>query len=236
MDGKFMCTSFMDNREHLLIGMNFDNNGMKYQLKAKNTNDLVMYVDPGIGLVPSFGIKNNIFFNSLYCDSNGKGLYKRVNNKRIHTGKIFDDIFKEKINLLDYYSYLKNIEVVNGPNISIHCMLVDFDGNILLIEPGRGNLYLSNKEKPYFIMTNFSIIDFTEGKSNSNDGKDRYEIVEKILKKNVTKTKEEGMKILNKAEQNGSEWKTDFSFVFSKNENCIIYCNNREYNNLKYCE
>jgi hypothetical protein len=87
------------------------------------------------------------------------------------------------------------------------------------------------KEYSYFIMTNFSIIDFNNGKEYTDNSFDRYKEVENNLETIKKLTVHESFKILEKVKQEG-EWKTDFSMVYSKNENKIYYCYNNNYGKI----
>ena len=52
-----MCTSFIYRGQDTIIGMNFDNNGMKYTIDTKNPNRFTVFVDGGRGKCPSFGVE-----------------------------------------------------------------------------------------------------------------------------------------------------------------------------------
>lgn len=77
-----MCTSFIYRGQDTIIGMNFDNNGMKFNIDTKNPEWFTVLVDGGRGKCPSFGVNSSgEFFNSLVVNSNGKGLYRRASKK-----------------------------------------------------------------------------------------------------------------------------------------------------------
>ena len=227
-----MCTCFVNNENDLLIAMNFDNNGWEFRLNTSNQNLFVIDVDIGYGKYPSFGINSQgTFANNLFVDSNGQGLYKRKSKTRTLTTYLVDDILKAKISINDLNNYLDSMEIVNGPNTSCHNMIVDKSGNIWVVEPGRGNIKNKLKEASYFIMTNFSLIDYNAGKKYDDYGFDRYIEVKNNLNKNRNLSVKDAFAILEKVKQTG-EWKTDFSMVYSKNENKVYYCYNSEYKNI----
>lgn len=61
-----MCTSFISRTQDIIIGMNFDNNGMNYSIKTNVPNQFTVFVDGGRGKCPSFGVDSNgVFFNNL---------------------------------------------------------------------------------------------------------------------------------------------------------------------------
>jgi hypothetical protein len=227
-----MCTSFVDRRNDLIIAMNFDNNGWDFNLNTRNPSVFVIDVDIGYGKYPSFGINSQgIFVNNLFVDSNGKGLYKRKSKTRTLTSYLIGDILNGNVLTNNLDNYLDTMEVVNGPNQSTHNMIVDKNSNIWVIEPGRGKVKNNTKDSQYFVMTNFSIIDFNAGKEYKDNGFDRYKEVENNLKRLKTLTVNDTFKILEKVKQTG-EWKTDFSMVYSREENKVYYCYNSNYDKI----
>jgi hypothetical protein len=104
--------------------MNFDNNGMKFGIDRKDPKQFTVLVDGGRGKYPSFGVNSaGVFINNLLVDSNGRGLYKRASNKVTHTSKLAKDVLDGTIAQEDLSSYLERIEVVNGPDFSVHNMI-----------------------------------------------------------------------------------------------------------------
>jgi len=79
------------------------------------------------------------------------------------------------------------------------------------------------KENQYFVMTNFSLIDYNAGKKYTDYGIDRYDEANKILKNSKKMDIKTAFSILEKVKQTG-EWNTDFSMVYSKNEKTVYYC------------
>ena len=226
-----MCISFISRKNNILIGMNFDNNGMEYSIDPKPNDWFIVNVDGGRGKYPSFGInKNGLFFNNLIVDSNGKGLYRRPSVKVTHTSKFISDIVSGVIREEKIGEYLENVEVVNTPNQSTHNMIIDTSGNVYIVEPGRGVIYSPYSESDYFIMTNKSVIDM------KNDGNyvecNRYNVIKKELENKIDVNGDNAFKILEKAFQNEGEWKTELSIVFSKKDGKVYYCSNREITNI----
>ena len=220
-----MCTSFIHRGQDTIIAMNFDNNGMKYAIDTKNPDWFVVVVDGGRGKCPSFGVDYcGRFFNNLVVDSNGKGLYKRPSKKVTHTTKLITDILNETIQADNLSEYLSNTEVVNTPDWSCHNMICDSNANVWIIEPGRGNLYNSVEDSDFFAMTNFSLWDYLN--ENTTYDCERYKTVTNKLQTITELDVESAFEILNLASQRNSEWTTDFSLVYSKNNQTVYYCFN----------
>ena len=220
-----MCTSFIQRKEDILIAMNFDNNFMNYSINTKDPKQFVVLADGGRGKNPSFGVNSEgVFINHIMVDSNGKGLYKRPSKKVTSTIKLVKEVLNGTIISEDLCTYLENMEIVNVPDFSIHNMICDKQGNVWVIEPGRGIIHSPAKDKPYFIMSNFSLCDYKETGLLTGSGVDRYEIADEMLSKADNLDVEGAFKILESVMQKDGEWKTTVSIVYSKKEQVVYYC------------
>ncbi|MGM9986836.1 MAG: hypothetical protein ACI35O_06335 [Bacillaceae bacterium] len=220
-----MCTSFVHRKDDIIIGMNFDNNGMNFKIDTSSTEQFVVYVNGGRGLTPSFGInRQGIFINHLMVDSNGKGLYKRPSKKRTHTVKLVNDILNGTIPAENINNYLQNTEVVNVPDFSIHNLICDEYGNVWGVEPGRGIIYSPVTESNFFIMSNCSLCDYKNTGKLLGSGSDRYQVAQNLLSKHEHLTIEGAFNILKTVKQTEGEWRTAVSMVYSKKEQAIFYC------------
>mgnify|MGYP004444409869 CR=1 FL=1 len=226
-----MCTSFIKKTEgNYLLGMNFDNNGMEYSISTKKKDWFIIYISTGKIKVPSFGVhKSGIFFNNLCVEENEKGKYRRSSNVT-HTSKFLLGIIDGKIDVEDLDNYLSKTEIVNVPDWSTHNMISTKDGNVWIIEPGRGNIYKELKDSEFQVMTNFSILDL----QNEDDiSCERYKKVKEILKGNDNFTTKKAFELLKEVKQNGEEWTTDFSFVFDKSKNTVYYVEKQNLDSIK---
>ena len=227
-----MCTSFVYRKNDVLVGMNFDNNGMKFRIDEKADNFTIL-VDGGRGKCPSFGVNSSgTFINSLMVESNGKGLYRRPSRKVTHVTKLVKDVLNGTILPHDLNNYFQNIEVVNVPDFSLHSMIVDKDGSVWVVEPGRGIMQSSAKETPYFVMSNFSLYDYKTTGKLSGCGTDRYETAEKMLSGADNLDTAGAFKVLKAAVQKDGDWTTDLSMVYSQKENSVYYCLKRDFKNI----
>jgi hypothetical protein len=218
-----MCTSFIYRGQDTIIGMNFDNNGMKYTIDTKNPNWFTVVVDGGRGKYPSFGVDScGRFFNNLIVNSNGKGLYRRPSKKVTHTTKLVTDILNEVLHPENLGEYLTNIEVVNTPDWSCHNMICDSNANVWIVEPGRGNINNPANSSLFFVMTNFSLWDYLY--DNVECDCKRFKTVSSALAKSKQVNIETAFNILDSASQLNGEWVTSFSMVYSKNSRTVYYC------------
>lgn len=224
-----MCTSFIYRGQDIIIGMNFDSNGMKYNIDTKNPKWFTVLVDGERGKFPSFGVDRlGRFFNNLVVNSNGKGLYKRASKKVTHTTKLIEDILNDVICVENLGEYLNNIEVVNVPDWSIHNMICDSSANVWVVEPGRGNINNPAKSSPFFVMSNFSLWDNLY--ENVECDCIRYKTVTYSLEKAKQVNVEQAFSILDTVSQRNGEWATAISMVYSKNLNTVYYCLNGSFN------
>jgi hypothetical protein len=124
--------------------------------------------------------------------------------------------------------YLRSVEVVNTPDWSCHSMICDSNGNAWAIEPGRGNISNPAKSSSFFVMSNFSLWDYTYENVECNC--ERYKVVSSELDKAEQVNVESAFHILDLASQRDGEWVTALSMVYSKNSNAVYYCLNGNFN------
>lgn len=231
-----MCTSFVYRKEKVLMGMNFDNDGKGVLLSTYMGNDFLVSVNVNKTFYPSFGInKAGTFINDLFVDSNGEGKYKRQNEKRWLTTTVVKHVMENQISTGDLHQRLQKIEVVNGPFFSTHNLVIDNDGNILLIEPGRKNRLSNSIESPFYTMTNFPLSEYSDIQplDVEGSGADRYLKVNQILQKTTGMLSvKAGFEILKSVSQNTPEWKTEISLIYDPADKKVFLCLNMDYLNI----
>ena len=108
-------------------------------------------------------------------------------------------------------------------------MIVLPDGDVYVAEPGRGVLYSPKEEAPFFVMTNFSLLDARETGFAAGDGAERYRIVTRRLAGLKSLSVNEAFSVLDAAKQETGEWRTVFSMVYCKSERAVYFCRDREW-------
>lgn len=221
-----MCTSFIKKtHDNWLIGMNFDNNGMRYTVNTRKKDWFIVSVDTGKIMEPSFGIhRSGVFFNNLCVSSNGKGCYRRSSDVT-HTSKFISGIIDGKIDVEYLEKYLSQTEIVNVPDLSTHNMICTEHGNVWIIEPGRGNRYRELGNGEFQIMTNDAIFDAPE---DNNISCNRYQKGKEVLNQNSIYDVSKAFELLSDVKQN-ADWITDFSLVFDKKVNKVYYVENQNF-------
>ncbi len=224
-----MCTSFTWRKDSVLVAMNFDSNNTPFSLSIKDPKQFVILV----GGTPCFGVNNSgLFINHLMVDSNGNGLYKRGKNV-VHTIKLITDVLSGKLAQESISVFLSEKEIVNVPDNSCHNLIVDKNGNAWVVEPGRGIIHSPADESSFYLMTNFSLIDWRTSGKLEGSGVDRYKIAGDLLSKASHLDVIQAFEILEATKQSEGEWLTAFSMVYSQKENTVYYCYNGEYKNIQ---
>jgi hypothetical protein len=209
--------------------MNFDNNGESFSLALKDPKQFIVNI---VG-APSFGVNSTgAFINHLSVDSNGKGIYKRGKNV-VHTIRMITDVLSGKLEQDDIPAFLDEKEIVNVPGYSCHSMVVDKNGNVWIVEPGRGVIHSPADESPYCLMTNFSLLDFKASGNIAGSGTDRYIAADNLLRGTESMDVEKAFAILERVKQSESEWSTAFSMVYSQKESSVYYCRNGDFNHVE---
>jgi hypothetical protein len=222
-----MCTSFVYRKENVLIGMNFDNDGKRYRVSSGDGKGFLVSVEINGNYYPSFGVSSTgLFANNLIVDSNGEGKYKRQNDKRWVVSSLVSRVMDGESSLDSLREQVEQVEIVNGPFMSTHTMIADGLGRTLVVEPGRKTIYSSGKDSDWYVMTNFPLSEYDDlvPQNPSGSGADRFEMAASFLSSHVGPlTVDQGFDLLNRAHQEGPEWKTALSLVFDPARREVSY-------------
>ncbi len=230
-----MCTSFVYRKNDIFIGMNFDNNGKECFVSLNEGNDFIVNTKVNKIVFPSFGItKNKTFFNDLMVDSIDAGKYKRQTDKRWVTSTLLKEVINHNMDLESICRKLNEVVIVNNPNSSTHNMIVDHNGKICVIEPGRKVLISSADNTGFYTMTNFPLSDYDEFQPEvvSGSGSDRYLLVNKLLNKYSDFSEIVGLEVLKAASQKGPEWNTDLSLIYNTEMDKMYFCLHNDYETI----
>lgn len=228
-----MCTCFVYRKSTTLIGMNFDNDGKNFKISSSPKHGFLVSVKIGKAYFPSFGINaNGIFVNDMMVDSNGAGQYKRQTDKRWVTTSLIRFIMDNDVSFEDVKTTLQSIQIVNAPRSSTHNLIVDCDGNISVVEPGRRNIFTEADDSDWYIITNFPLSDYdTLVPSNvSGSGADRYlKTFELLTTMSDPMTVEQGFDVLKNVAQHGSDWITELSLIYDATNHELFYSLDRNF-------
>jgi len=217
--------------------MNFDNDGREYKISDIKGKGFLLAVKMGNAFFSSIGISpNGIFVNDQMVDPNENGIYKRQNSKRWVTSKLIDTILKTNINFSEIATTLEQVEIVNAPKSSTHNLIVDRNGDICVVEPGKKNIISKKGESDWFILTNFPISEYKEitPKKVAGSGSDRYMKGLNLLEKEKDQmTVKSGFSILKDLQQNGSTWITELSLIYDVTNQELYYCQHCNFEDIK---
>ena len=116
-----------------------------------------------------------------------------------------DKYIRGKYNFDDVLDIINTKTLVNITKASMHSLVCDANGNIVLIEPGYGSKIIKRK---YAVISNFPILTKLKDYSNPFFGKDRYDKATQILKESKNDFSiEDALYLLKQCKQEG-KWGT----------------------------
>lgn len=231
-----MCTTIVFRKNTVLVGMNFDNDGKEYRLSNIDGMEFLISVKVGNTFFPSIGINpSGIFVNDQMVDPNENGTYKRQNDKRWVNSRLIDTVLKANLSFSAITEILMRVEIVNAPKSSTHNLIVDRNGDICIVEPGKQSIVSKREESDWFILTNFPISDYKEITPThvTGSGSDRYMKGSHLMRERDQITIEAGFSILKDLQQNNSTWVTELSLVYDATNGELYYCQHRDFEDVK---
>ena len=260
-----MCTAFVRNGHDYVCGFNMDINpeAFEWQLimddsvfavampMEKKLSSLLPadcpvpheYTDFENGMLCVQGVgKNGHFGNQLNNLRFSKARFE-ISPDCVPLYYLVDSFIRGKSSLRDIENHARNKRVVNLPTGSIdipdmgmHSLLSDAEGNILIVEPGNG---IGIPCEKYAVMSNFPVMELPADFTPENFGyygKDRYDIALAMLRNSDDDfSAADGLAILDAVKQTG-RWGTQVSFVYSRNENAVYYTTGHDFAHIqKHC-
>lgn len=228
-----MCTSLVYRGNDTIIAMNYDNHGMNLRLEPYNKNHFIVTINSFGQNRPLFGIRRDgIFVNQQVINECKAGAF-RIGYHVIHTANLVKKVLNDQIQIDKLDSYLDKHKIVSPPKMSIHAMIANAKGDSYIIEPGRGNVKYDKTER-YFVMSNCSVYEAKQSGEWNGFGVDRQQKAEKMLEKsNENFNVDDAFEVLNAVHQTDELWNTEFSFVYSANENAVYYCYNHKFDQIQ---
>lgn len=257
-----MCTAFVRNGNDYICGFNMDINEDAFDWQLHMDESLfavVMRMDEKLlsqlsqgRLVPP---EYTDFANgTLFIQGVGKNGHfgNQLNNLRFSKAQfeisydcvplyhLVDSFIRGKNSLRDVENLARSKKVVNLPtgpvhipDMGMHSLLSDAEGNILIVEPGNGICIPCEK---YAVMTNFPVLELPADFAPENFsyyGKDRYDTALSLLRSSGDNfSVRDGLAILDAVKQTG-RWGTRVSFVYSRNENAVYYTTEHDFAHVK---
>ena len=227
-----MCTGFVRKGKDMIVGFNMDINvgAFNYEVVANKEQFYVGIKNDQIGSVKAHGINHLGNFANQLNNMNFKKSPFILGDDVVPLYEIVDDYISGKISYGDILKMVNEKEIVNMPEqainspcVSMHSLIADREGHIMILEPGNGYGVIQEK---YAALSNFAFLESPADlipESYGYYGKDRYDKAMEILREsNDDFSAEDGLALLNAVKQTGT-WATRVSFVYSNNENAVYY-------------
>lgn len=221
-----MCTGFVKKGKDLIIGYNLDIDPAVWDFKLLMNKDLfTVAIKIGSTTYYTHGINSNGNYGCIPY-MNDPTPYRSKGHERIDL--LVNNYIRGKIDYKDVIASCKK-EVSNINFGSMHALLCDREANCVIVEPGCGYKEI---EDDYAVISNYPLLKPCLD-DNKFYGKDRYELVTKVLKEsNSDFNYLDGLKLLKEVSQVGT-WATRLSFVYSKCDNAVYYCDGCDFDNIK---
>lgn len=228
-----MCTSFLYRGNDTLIAMNYDNHGRNLKL-APHRSDLFLVTLHSFGKDrPLFGIRSDgQMANQQVVDPCDGGKFS-LGFHKLNTSAFIGKVLTQPEKFADIDAYLAKNTVVNPPKSSLHVFLASAKKTSYIIEPGRGIATYPATDR-FTVMSNCPILDHQRTGVWKGFGVDRQLKAEECLQ---AATPDFGVQdafaVLEKVHQVDPMWTTEFSFVYSYNQNTVYYCYDHQYDKIE---
>lgn len=226
-----MCTRFVYNGNHTVVGFNFDIDlsVWTHTVIAEEDRFFIGIKMPDDQYHSFHGINRNGNVGTLlYVNGNKNGAYCDGGGY-ITVSDLTERYIKGEILLDDVLDIVQNKKIVYAKDATMQAMLSDEDGRVLIIEPGIGYRFERTK---YSLITNYSVLNPEITRPYIVSGDDRFERADKQLKKqNDNFSVADAFSILNLVRQEGL-WATRVSFVYSVKENRVYYALDNDVKNI----
>ncbi|MDM5317434.1 hypothetical protein QUF49_15595 [Fictibacillus sp. b24] len=170
--------------------------------------------------------------NLQMVDPNEEGRYRR-GKKCVHIMRLFEEVLSGKVDASALPAYLREKEIVNVPDYSVHSLIAAPNQMSYIVEPGRQFLDSNDAKTDCMVLTNFSVIDHLDQNLETLDGpgSERYKkIYSEIQNSDAEFSAEEGLNILRKTAQKEGNYPTQLSLIFCSEENTVYFTIKRDFN------
>ena len=224
----YMCTRFVNNGNDMITGFNFDIDPAVWKHRVIREKDRFY-----IGILRPDGVyhsyhgvnRNGNAGTLLYVHGNPEGIYQD-HFGCITIADLTEQFIKAQISFDDAIQIVKSKKITYAPDASMQAMLSDSHGRVLIIEPGIG---YKEEQKPYSLITNYSLMNPESTKKFIVPGDDRYERALKRLEKySPDFSISDAFHLLYDVRQEGA-WATRVSFVYSAKEQTVYYTENNHF-------
>ena len=152
-----MCTGFIRKGKDLIAGSNLDLavGAWDYRVCAR-ADAFYIGIKIGSTVYRTHGVhQNGSFGNLAYMNAPSRGVYRRGRQVQ-RLDLLINGYLAGKRSYGDVLETVVAKEIVNAPNASMHSLLADRAGHILLIEPGLGYREIAEN---FAVISNFPLLE-----------------------------------------------------------------------------
>lgn len=226
-----MCTAFVNKGQDILFGYNLDIDPAEWKwslIREKSLFSVGIKIKSALYYTHGVNSKGNFACLPYMNGENPNSVTGGKNQYRIDL--LCDRYISGRFSFGELDGIVRTKKTTNAKNACLHSLIADGNGRAIIIEPTFGWREASEK---YTVLTNFPVIPELSDYSNPFYGKDRYDFVTSVLQgASEDFSVLDGMKLLEKVSTDG-QWGTRLSFVYSRNENAVYYCLDRDFDNIE---
>lgn len=215
-----MCLALAHKGNDLIYGFNLDIDPEVWNFSVRKTKAyFAIGITVGKTTCLVHGVnKNACFGNTPYMNGESFPVPQGLRRERIDL--MSDRYIRGKYSFADIENILQTKAVCNIPAATMHSLIGNGHGDLLIVEPGYGYKKVDGQ---YAVLTNFPTLTELPDYSNPFYGKDRYDrALFALSEAGDDFTVEDALQILHETKQEG-QWGTRVSFVYSQNRNTVYY-------------
>lgn len=215
-----MCTAIAKKGKDILYGFNLDIDPETWNFALyKNAKVFTVGIKVGSTLYYTHGVNRDGHFGNVPY-MNGEPFTPPRGIPRERIDLMTDRYLRGKYSFADVETVIRTRTPTSIPAASMHSLIGDRDGNLLIVEPGYGHRAVTEN---YAVLTNFPVLTELPDYSNPFYGKDRYDRAVQVLSESGDDfSVDDALQLLAELCQTGP-WGTRISFVYSVNENKVTY-------------
>lgn len=224
-----MCTTFLHRGNDIIIGMNFDNHGHNFKI-APHRDDLFYVTLQFNGEdIPLMGVRADGLMTTQQLVNEGEGGTFRVGENVLDTAAFVGEILQKPQQCADLDAYTREHTIVNLPDYSIHVLIAQPKGTSYVLDPARG-MVTYPKDDRFIAFTNCPIIDHQKTGKWEGLSVERQLLTEECMRAvGDDFSVQDAFAVLDKVHQEHPLWTTEFSFVYSYNQNTVYHCVDRQF-------
>lgn len=215
-----MCTAIAHKGNDLIYGFNLDIDPAVWDFSLHKTKNLFA-VGITVGKTTYFvhGVNRNGHFGNVPY-MNGESFPAERGMKRERIDLMNDRYIRGKYTFADVEEIARTKAIVNIPAATMHSLVGNGNGDLLIIEPGYGIKKVTDN---FAVLTNFPVLPVLDDYQNPFYGKDRYDkAVSALSLAGEDFSAADALRLLYETRQEG-QWGTRITFVYSRKENTVYY-------------